>query len=170
MDYQTFYEYQPAGFGFGRLIFLFILSALGYGLAYYAKKSSTNFPLRRQAFIYIGYLNCGFFALFIFINLSHFPSIIAARRDYYKIIESKNYSVVEGETTDFCPMSLTKKDNVKYSVNGIPFKFTDFTIPNDIHRGAKINTGPITRNGQKVRISYITSNKNNYIFKIEIKE
>lgn len=170
MDYQTFYEYQPVVFGFGRLIFLIILSVLGYGLAYYAKKSNVKYSFRRQVYIYIGYLICGFFALIVIINLSHFPRIIKVRGDYYNIIESKNYSVVEGETKDYCPMSLVKQDNVKYTVNGIPFVFTDFTIPNDIHHGIKIYTGPITRNDQKVRISYITRNNVNYILKIEIKE
>jgi len=170
MGYQIFYEYQPAGFGFGRLAFLIFLSAFGYGLAYFTKKYIVNYSLRRQASVFIGYLICGFFAVFIIINLSKFPRIINVRRDFYKKIESKNYSVVEGETKDYCPMSLVKQDNVKYTVNGIPFVFTDFTIPNDIHHGIKINTGPITGNGQKVRISYITSNDVNYIFKIEIKE
>jgi hypothetical protein len=170
MDYQTFYESQPVGFGFGRLLFLLVLSTLGYGLAYYAKKINPNYSLHRPVYIYIGYLICGFFALFIIINLSRFPRIIAVRRDFYKRIESKSYSVVEGETKDFCPMSLVKQDNVKYTVNGIPFVFTDFTIPNDVHHGIKLNTGPITGNGQKVRISYFTSDSNNYIFKIEIKE
>ena len=170
MDYQTFYEYQPVGFGFGRLMFLLVLSILGYGLAYYTKKSGVNYSLQRQVYIFTGYLICGFFAIFIIVNLSKIPRIIAVRRDFYKIVESKNYSVVEGETKDYCPMSLVKQDNVKYSVNGIPFIFTDFTLPGDVYHGIKIDTGPITRNGQKVRISYITRNNNNYIFKIEIKE
>ncbi|GEM_PF-6844858 len=170
MDYQTFYEYQPVGFGFGRIIFLLVLSILGCGLAYYTRKSIVNYSLRRQVYIFTGYLICGFFALFTIVNLSKIPRIIAVRRDFYKIIESKNYSVVEGETKDYCPMSLVKQDNVKYTVNGIPFIFTDFTIPGDVYHGIKIDTGPITRNGQKVRISYITRNNNNYIFKIEIKE
>jgi hypothetical protein len=170
VDYQTFYEYQPVSFDFGRLLLLLVLSCLGYGLAYYTKKGIANYSLRRQIYIFTGYLICGFFALFAIVNLSKIPRIIDTRRDFYRIIESKNYSVVEGETMDYCPMSLVKQDNVKYTVNGIPFIFTDFTIPNDVYHGIKINTGPITRNGQKVRISYITRNNNNYIFKIEIKE
>ncbi|NVO08340.1 MAG: hypothetical protein HXX16_00095 [Bacteroidales bacterium] len=170
MDYQTLYEYQPVGFGFGRLLFLLVLSILGYGLAYYTKKSNVKYSLQRQVYIFTGYLICGFFAIFIIVNLSKIPRIIVVRRDFYKIVESKNYSVVEGETKDYCPMSLVKQDNVRYTVNGIPFIFTDFTIPNDVYHGIKINTGPITRNGQKVRISYITSNEVNYIFKIEIKK
>ncbi len=106
--------------------------------------------------------------LFLIIALVKIPQIISNDRDFRKMIESKNYNIVEGETENFSPMPKGKNGNEGFTVNGISFEYCDYIMRKGFNK-TSINNGLITKNGQKVRISYYTLDNENLILKIEIK-
>ena len=56
-----------------------------------------------------------------------------------------------------------------FSVDGVKFEYSDYLITKGFHQTSQ-RGGPITGNGQKVRISYTTIDNLNIILKIETKE
>mgnify|MGYP001618321442 CR=1 FL=1 len=167
-DYQTVFEYEASGTSLINLISLPFFLLIGISIIYYAKKIIKNYSLYRQIVLFFGYIFTGMATLFLIIALVKIPQIISNDRDFRKMIESKNYNIVEGETENFSPMPKGKNGNESFTVNGISFEYCDYIMRKGFNK-TSINNGLITKNGQKVRISYYTLDNENLILKIEIK-
>ena len=168
MDYQVIYTYQPTGIEWNQLLLYVILFFLGFGLVNFAKRMKVKYNFRPKFSFFIGYILCGI-ALILFMNmLIHFPRIIHNIRDYNNIIDTKNFSVVEGETSNYQLIDKdSRKEHELFSVNGVSFCFYDYTMLTDPHHSPTYRL--IQKNGLKVRISYVTRDSANWIIKIEKK-
>ena len=74
-----------------------------------------------------------------------------------------DYSIAEGEITDFHPMPYSGHQSETFSVNGVPFSYSDYVL-NPCFNNTASHGGPI-RAGQHVRIEY----SGDCILKLEIK-
>lgn len=167
-DYQTVFEFAASGTSLTNLISLIFFILIGISILYYAKKIIKNYSSFRQIVLFFGYIFTGMASLFLIIALVKIPHIISNDRDFRKVIESKNYNIAEGETENFSPMSQGENGKESFTVDGIPFEYCDYIVRKGFNK-TSINNGPITKNGQKVRISYYTLDTENLILKIEIK-
>jgi hypothetical protein len=75
-----------------------------------------------------------------------------------------DYSIAEGEVTEFHPMPYSGHQRETFSVNGVQFSYSDYVI-NPCFNNTASHGGPI-RAGERVRIAY----SGDCIFKLEIKE
>ena len=167
-EYQTFFNYKASGSGLINFIPVIIFILIGVGIVFYTKKNFKNYSLFRQIILFFGYTLGGFATLFLIIAMVKMPKIISNERDFRKMIESRNYNIVEGETENFIPMPKGENGKESFKVNGIPFEYCDYIITKGFHQ-TSLNNGPIRKNGQQVRITYYTIDNENLILKIEIK-
>ena len=167
-DYQTVFEYEVSGSVLINLIPLLIFLLAGLGIIYYAKKVIKNYSLFRQIVLFFGYIFTGMATLFLIIALVKTPQIISNERDFRKMVETKKYNIIEGETENFSPMPKGENGKESFTVSGIQFGYCDYIMRKGFNQ-TSIKNGPITKNGQKVRISYYTLDNENLILKIEIK-
>src|SRR5947209_19646614 len=88
-----------------------------------------------------------------------------------KILLEGRAAVVEGPITDFHTPQPTQKGNDRFTVNGVPFFYTDADLSNPGFKQQTVDGGPL-RNGLLVRIHYYydSSRKQNIILKLEIQE
>jgi len=84
------------------------------------------------------------------------------------LASSNKCKVVEGYVEHFHPMPSSGHDSESFSVSGVPFRYSDFEITGAFNNAAS-HGGPI-KEGLKLRINYVTSNKQNLILKIELIE
>lgn len=167
--YQTIFEYEPSGSNLILLIPILLLLGVGLAIVIYTKKIFKMYSFLRQVILSFGYILIAFTVIILIISLVKAPVILSKERNFNKLIESSNYLIVEGETENFIPMSKDGHKKEMFSVKEIQFEYSDYIMTKGFHR-TSLNNGPITRNGQKVRISYITEDNINLIMKIELKE
>jgi hypothetical protein len=168
-DYQTLFEYKPFGSDLIHLIPILIFALIGFGIVFYTKRIFKKYSFLRQFTIFFGFLFGGFATIMLIVTLAKVPRIISDEKDFRKRIEDKSYYVLEGEVENFSPRSEDGHNKEKFSVDGIQFEYSDNGIIKGFHQTSR-NNGPITRNGQKVRISYFVIDNINLIQKIEIKK
>jgi len=167
-DYQIVFEYKYPLSDLLHWIPLLIFPFIGFGLVYYLKRTM-NYSLPRQIGLFIGYLFGGFATIALIIALVQLPAKISRERKLNNMIESKNYTIVEGEIENFSPQPENTTKTESFSVKGVQFEYSDYVMINGFHQTSRMN-GPIRENGQKVRISYFTIDNVNLIQKIEIKK
>jgi hypothetical protein len=161
MDYIEVYEYTKPDFEFYyilSLIFLFIGSSFMF-FNYYKKNGRLQI-----SFPFILGSGMVFFGLIAAITV---PFDIAKKNKVMEILKNKEYNVVEGEIENFHPMPKAGKENESFTVNGIFFKYSDYTISYGFNNSSTLG-GPLRRNGQQVRISYISDDDGNKILKLEL--
>jgi hypothetical protein len=168
-DYQTIFEYEPSGNILILLIPILLFLVGGLGIVFYVKRALKNYSLLRQIMLFIGYFISVFAAIVLIISLVKAPQMLSRERNFKNLIESKKYLTTEGEIKDFSPISENGHNKESFSVNGIRFEYSDNVVIKGFHQTSR-NNGPLTRNGQKVRIAYIIADNINLIQKIEIKE
>ena len=167
MNYETIFEYTNYGNPLLKLIPLLGFAMIGIGIIYSVKKYFKTFSVFRQGLLFFGYTFGGFAIILLIISLIKTPSLIKENRDFNKMIENKSYNVVEGLIEDFSPPNSNGTHFESFSVNGIIFKYSDYSIVDGFHQTSK-NNGPINKNGQQVRIGYMNKDDENLILKLEI--
>jgi hypothetical protein len=167
MNYETIFEQTKHGNLFLSFIPLLGFALIGIGIIYSEKKYYKTFSAVRQGLLFFGYLFGGFAIILLIISLIKTPSLIRENRDFNKMIENKSYKVVEGLIEDFSPPNSNGTHFESFSVNGIIFKYSDYSIVDGFHQTSK-NNGPINKNGQQVRIGYTNKDDENLILKLEI--
>ncbi len=169
MDYITVYEYNIGESNLLHLIPLFFLSLFGFGLALYLKKHIRTFSYFRQYIIFFCYMLGGIPSIMLIVMLFNSSKIIKNEKRLKEIIENKSYEVVEGEIEDFS--HYTKGGHIfeRFNVQGVKFEYSDYILNEGYHK-TSINGGLIEKNGQQVKISYITKDNENLILKLEIKK
>lgn len=164
MDYKTVFEITEKGLDmFFFMPILFIL--IGIGISWFNIKYNKSTSSKKQFTIVFGFIFSGFALLFLLATL---PSELSTRKETKQIFENKEYKVVEGQIENFHPMPHSGHDMESFTVNGVYFEYSDFVVHYGFNNTAS-HGGPIKRNGQQVRLSYITKNGDNRILKIELK-
>ena len=168
MEYTTVFEFTPKASNYFHLIGLFIFVVIGFGFAFYTKRSDKNFSLLRQFKIFFGYLFGGVALIMLILMVINIPKVISSERELKEVIENKNILIVQGEIDNFSQTPESGHIFESFTVNGIKFKYSDYIVIDGFHQTYR-NNGPIKQNGQQVRISYIERDNENLIMKIEIK-
>lgn len=164
MDYKTVFEITEKGLDmFFFMPILFIL--IGIGISLFNIKYNKSTSSKKQFTIVFGFIFSGFALLFLLATL---PRELSTRKETKRIFEKKEYNVVEGQIENFHPMPHSGHDMESFTVNGVYFEYSDFVVHYGFNNTAS-HGGPIKRNGQQVRLSYITKNGDNRILKIELK-
>lgn len=165
MDYKTVFEVTDKGFDMITLMpLLFIV--IGVGISWFNIKYNKSKSPKRNFTIVFGFIFSGFALVML---LSTVPSSLANRNKTQKIFENQEYQVVEGTIEDFHPMPHSGHDVESFTVNGVYFEYSDYMLVYGFNNTAS-HGGPLKRNGQQVRLSYISVNGDNRILKIELKE
>lgn len=86
------------------------------------------------------------------------------------ILAQQNYQTVEGIVENFDPMPYTGHKDESFTVKGVNFKYSDFNENFYGLNNTKSHGGPITGNGQKVKIDYYQEKGRNYIFRLFIEK
>ena len=118
----------------------------------------------------------------IVIGLTFIFSIATPPIYDYIIVNQKykndNYSTIQGKIENFHPMPASGYDHESFTLNGTHFEYSDFNVAYHGFNNAASLGGPLTHNGQEVRLGYIThvyegrteDFETNIIVKIELKE
>lgn len=164
MDYKTVFEITEKGLDmFFFMPILFVL--IGIGISWFNIKYNKSTSSKKQFTIVFGFVFSGFALLFMLATL---PSELLTRKETKKIFEKKEYKVVEGQIENFNPMPHSGHAMESFTVNGVYFEYSDFVVHYGFNNTAS-HGGPIKRNGQQVRLSYISRNEDNRILKIALK-
>jgi hypothetical protein len=165
MDYKTVFEVTDKGFDMIALMpLLFVV--IGIGISWFNIKYNKSKSPKRKFTIVFGFIFSGFASIMLMLTV---PSGLAYRNRTLKIFENKEYQVVEGVIEDFHPMPHSGHDVESFTVKGVYFEYSDFMLVYGFNNTAS-HGGPLKRNGQQVRLSYINVNGDNRILKIELKE
>lgn len=113
----------------------------------------------------------GFFATLIssiifIVFLVGIPGMIKWEREFKTMLEEKSYQIVEGSIENFEPPNESTHFE-SFTVKDIFFQYSDYADKNGFHKTSKKN-GPITGNGQKVRIGYTEIDNENIILLLQI--
>ncbi|MDB4582934.1 hypothetical protein N9164_07270 [Draconibacterium sp.] len=168
MEYTTVYEYTLGNSKLLHLIPLLILSIFGFGLAIYLKKLLKTFSYFRQFLIFICYMIGGIPLIMMIVMFFKVPDMVSNEQRLKETIETKSYKVINGQIEDFSHRTESGHVFESFKVQGVMFEYSDYIINEGFHQTSK-NGGPIKKNGQQVRISYITKENENLILKLEIK-
>jgi len=165
MDYKIVYEVINDGMKTHWLMpILFIL--IGLGISIFNIKYNKSKSFKKTYTIVFGFIFSGFALLF---TLFTAPSAI---REYYEtrnIYKNGDYTIIEGELENFDPMPYGGHMHESFTVKGVSFDYSDFDESYYGFNNTASHGGPLKRNGQQVRLSYITNGDRNVILKIELK-
>lgn len=165
MDYKTVFEITDKAFDMITLMpLLFVV--IGVGISWFNIKYNKSKSPKRKFTIVFGFIFSGFALVMLLLTV---PSSLANRNRTQKIFENQEYQVVEGKIEDFHPMPHSGHDVESFTVNGVYFEYSDYMLVYGFNNTAS-HGGPLKRNGQQVRLSYITVDGDNRILKIELKE
>lgn len=165
MDYKTVFEITDKGFEMITLMpLLFVV--IGVGISWFNIKYNKSTSPKRMFTIVFGFIFSGFALIMLLLTV---PSGITDRNKTREIFEKKEFQVVEGKIENFHPMPHSGHDVESFDVNGVHFEYSDYILQYGFNNTAS-HGGPLTQNGQEVRLSYITIEGENRILKIELKQ
>lgn len=168
MEYRLVYDltYQTMSFiSLIPLIPLFIISAYLWGVIRWMKAKPKQDFYDKQMLTTPVLL--WFLALYASISFG-IPDIqnqLKTRNMYF----NHEYYVVEGEIENFVPMPVGGHAHESFTVKGIEFEYSDFDLSYHGFRNTSSHGGPITKNGQQVKLAYITDTGKNIILRIEMR-
>ncbi len=165
MDYITVFEITDKGFDMNTLMPLLFL-VIGIGVSWFNIKYNKSKSPKRKFTIIFGFIFSGFALIVLLLTI---PSSLADRNRIQKIFENNEYQVVEGLIENFHPMPHNGHDVESFTINGVYFEYSDFKLVYSFNNTAS-HGGPLRRNGQQVKLSYINLNGENRILKVELKE
>lgn len=165
MDYKTVFEITDKGFEMITLMpLLFVI--VGIGISWFNIKYNKSTSPKRKHTIVFGFIFSGFALIMLLLAV---PCSIANRNKTKEIYENKEYKIIEGVIENFHPMLNSGHNSESFNVDGVYFEYSDFLLQYEFNKTAS-HGGPLKRNGQEVRLSYITVNGENRILKIELKK
>jgi hypothetical protein len=160
MNYTTVYEVTDESLLMIWLPALSVVVALGILLF---NLFLSNSPKRKHG------IAIGFFAtcFALFFSYMVIPDQLAEYNKTTERYEKGDFEIVEGEVEAFIPMLMRENDE-SFTVNNVSFKYSEADESFCGFNDTKANGGPISGNGQKVRLGYINNGKMNIILKIEV--
>ena len=168
-DLRLVYDFGNRFPRIGIIIFPLLFILIGLVIFYYHKKfvkknNNSNFGINKRTFgIVFGILFASFATLF-----SAF-TITSNLNEYYRtkeVYDTKNYKVVEGIVKDFHPMSEGGHDSERFTVNGVPFSYSDYDLTDYGYNNSASKGGAIA-DDIYVRIGYFDNGNRNVILKLE---
>ena len=165
MDYTTVFEVTDKGFDMLTLTPLIFL-IVGLGISWFNIKYNKSTSPKKRFTIVFGFIFSGFAFIMLLLTV---PSSLANQRKTKRIFENKEYKVVEGKIEGFHPMPYSGHDVESFTVNGVYFEYSDYMRVYAFNNTSS-HGGPLKRNGQQVRLSYITVGEENRILKVELKQ
>lgn len=166
MNYSIVYEVTNEKLDsviFIPLIFILI----GFGLSYINYKYFDSTSTRGKYITGFGIV-FGLFSLIF--SLITIPSSLTSYYSTMKKYDQNDFKTIEGEIENFDPMPYGGHKQERFTLNGIEFDYSDFSASYYGFHNTASHGGPIKRNGQEVRIGYITTQGgHNRILKIELK-
>ena len=164
MDYKTVFEATEKSFEVFSLIpVIFVLVGLIIAINVIRNKPKSD-PKRKKTII-IGFIISGFALL---LSLVTVPPALNAKKEAQRILDNKEYKVIEGEIENFDPMPYDGHAEESFTVNGVYFEYSDYRSSLGYNNAAS-HGGVIKANGQEVRLSYVEIDNKNQILKIEVK-
>lgn len=166
MNYKTVFLVTDEGFDLVLLVpILFLIIGIGI-IWFYVKYKKVKSSKRTSAIVFGSIFSSISLIAAILILPDTFRTINKTKR----IIENKEYKVVEGKIEQFHPMPKAGHEKEHFLVNGVYFEYSDFELVYGFNNTAS-HGGPLRRNGQEVRLSYrTTKNRENRILKVELKQ
>ena len=162
MNYKTVFEITDKGLYPILFVFL-ILLFVGVGVLWFTIRGNSEMKIPKIIFGSIFTV----FALLMF--LAELPSTVTTKSNTNKMYENREFQIVEGVVEKFHPMPYSGHEQESFIVNGVYFEYSDFLVHYAFNNTAS-HGGPIYKNGQQVRLSYINSGGVNKILKIELKQ
>jgi hypothetical protein len=155
-----FKDWQFPAFG---LIFVFIGALIFFaprlikatGIPFMDFKSRTSWLFR---YFFLGFA--------IFWTSTAFLATFMSYHRHKAMARNNACRVVEGPVENFVPMPYSGHSNESFTVNGVPFKYSDYE-PTDAFNNTASHGGPIDKNAY-VRICY--DPKRNAILRLEIRD
>lgn len=163
MEYSLVYEVtqESPDIWWQSVLFVFV----GLGVSIFNIKFNKSESPKKKFTIVFGFIFAGFGLLF---SLLVIPSQISEYYESNDLYEQGEYETIEGAIENFVPMPYEGHMHESFSVNGISFDYSDFNSTYHGFNNTKSHGGPISGNGQQVRIGYVTKGEQNVILKIEI--
>ena len=164
MDWTTVYDFGNDSLRVWWMLIPIAFVLIGYGLAVFFiffTSGKVGEKIKNVVFA----LLFGTFGLLF--GLATIPSDLTAYNETKILYESKNFKVIEGVVDNFSPMPRTGHQNEKFTLNGIPFSYSDFDESYYGFNNTKSHGGPIDKD-KMVRLSYFESENRNIILKIEV--
>ena len=175
-NYKVAYEISSAGLEMGIssiLPIMFIIIGFIVGI-YNLKFTSKDYPKRTKNMIFGFAFGCfGFFFLMIGspMTRSHFHKT----NELYK---NNKFKTIEGKIENFDPMPKAGHKHESFTINGVYFEYSDYYLAYHGFNNTASHGGPITHNGQELRLGYVTHTyhgrtkdfETNIIVKIELKK
>jgi hypothetical protein len=160
--YTTVFDVREQAFEMKHLLpLMFVL--VGIGIVWYARRYEVP-PKRRSRTLF----GCLFTGIGLIVSLVMIPGYLSARSEYRHRMDVGQFDVVEGVIENFHPMPREGHQMESFTVNGVYFEYSDYKLMVGFNNTAS-HGGPIKRNGQEVRLSYIWVKGENRILKIELK-
>lgn len=154
-QYQVVFDLSQKSFQWWFPAFGLIFVAVGCTILAIGRRN--HWPLRRR---FVGYFMLVFACLWSGIA---FVGMYADYRALHTAYENHDFSVVEGNVTDFRPMPYEGHKDECFSVNSQTFCYSDYDVSSGFNNSAS-HGGPI-RDGLAVRVSYV----GNTIVRLEVR-
>lgn len=152
---------EPVDYGFVKYLFPLLFGIVMTIIAFIVKKK-----LLKKL-----YLSIGLIAIGLTLILGLIVSFLKSDQIDYDELSQIHVKVVEGEVTNFHPMPKEGHDTERFKVDSVFFEYSGFVIGSKYFTRTSCFGGPINRNGQYVRLSYITNSiGENKIVKVELKK
>ena len=170
MNFIKVFDIAEAGYrtwsfaSFG-LIFVAIGSAFVFAPYLFKKFNISYIGFEKRSYKIFSW----FFLIFAIIwTMTSFLGTFSNYKRLESILANGQYKIVEGQVENFDPMPYGGHKDESFTVNGIKFSFSDYTVTNAFNN-TKSHGGPIDENSY-VKIYYTAGGKNNYILKLWIRD
>lgn len=167
--YETIYEFKFGGSGIWHIIPILLFAVIGFGVVYFIRRYYKRYSIFRQIVLFISWAFGLVSLVILVVFLIKIPSMLNQERELKSMIENDTYMKVEGKIEDFTPAQKSPNHFESFTVKGVHFKYSDYVIIDGFHK-TSIDNGPITENGQLVRIGYTNIGGENVILKLEISD
>lgn len=167
MEFITVYEYTLECTKLWHLLPLLILSFIGFFFAFRIKSMFLSFSYPRQFIMFFCYLLGGIPTIMAIVMLFNVPAILKNEQILRNAVLSKDFNTTEGKVEEYSIKQVSGQNIESFIVNGVKFEYSDFVDKIGFNQTSS-NNGPVKRNGQYLKISYIVLNNEKLILKLEV--
>lgn len=169
MQWVTVYDFAGRWPRFGNMLLLLGFVALGWSLYQRAKWQADETQVsppgitKRQRYKWVGLAIASLAGL---MSLGAIPGMLLDYAQTRTVYAHKQYLVVQGVVRDFEPMPASGHQLERFTVNKVPFAFSDFEELDYGYNNTASHGGAI-RAGLPVRIAYFDNGTRNIILKLD---
>jgi hypothetical protein len=166
---KLIYDFSDHSPSYGTMIFPLLFVLIGIAIFFYHKNqvdknAISKFGINRRKYgMFFGILFSSFATL---ISAVVIPSHLSEYSKTKRIFKDKQYQTVQGKVENYHPMPEGGHDTERFSVNGVPFEYSDYDLTDYGYNNAA-SKGGVIRQGLYVRIGYFNNGTKNVILKLE---